>query len=223
MIRLTPFVVIGALALSACGTHAAVRRQTPVPGPEQPRVQSRRGTPLASLVKPGQSTLVVEKDQSPPLAVEPPPGVGQLEWLTSLAPVVLIVQVEKIVPALTPAGDWIESTVHAPVEEVLKSAPLTLSPGPAIRFRQDGGRMRIAGTDVRAVLPWTDSFEAGERYLIFAEAVSGPDVFTVNPAASYLISQSGLTLVPLARQGKITSQRGVSLKAATDRIRGAAR
>lgn len=217
MSRIASLVITGAVVVAGV-THVWGNNRT-----IQDPVLSRPGTPLASLIKPGQTTLIVEKDQSPPLIVEPPAGVGQLEWLTSLSPVVLLIRVERIVPQLTPTADWIKSTVHASVEQILKSAPVTMSPDHPIRFVQDGGEMQLSGARVRALLSWADSFQVGQRYLVFADPTQDPDLYQVVSAVSYRIDPAGETLVPLARRGQSTSERDVSLNAAVERVKTAAK
>ena len=95
----------------------------------QEPVRAKSGTPSASLVKPGQEMVVVEKDQTSPLFVEPPKGMRPIAWLTSLVPIVLVVHVERVEPHLTPAGDWSRSKVYGQVEQVLKTSNGTISPG----------------------------------------------------------------------------------------------
>jgi hypothetical protein len=214
-------LVLAAAILAAFATSIA-SQQPKSPGTDQGLTRHRSGKPLEALVRPGERTLVVEKDQSPPLIVEPPPGVGQLEWLTSLSPVVLIVAVEQVLPRLTPKKDWVEATVYASVEDVLKSVPQTIAPGQAIRFRQDGGTIHIGATTIHAVLPWAESFHVGRRYLIFADPTSEEDVFAVEATTAALVTEADQALMPLARKGKATTARGVPIETAIERIRRAA-
>src|SRR4026208_778775 len=71
---------------------------------------SRKGVPLAELIRREPRAVVpsatvgqppsvaVVKDQKPPLGVLPPPGMRQLEWITSLVPVVVVVEIERSEP-----------------------------------------------------------------------------------------------------------------------------
>jgi hypothetical protein len=184
---------------------------------DEKKVLHRKGKPLSQLIPSGAQSVVVEKDQSPPHYVEPPRGTSRLEWLTTLAPIVLVVRVETMDPALTADEDWITTSVTGRVEEILKKpAADPLSVGAAIRFVQDGGEANVRGTSVRAVLPWADSFREGERYLVFAKHAD--DKWLIDAGTSYLID-SGDMLKPLARQGRAASEASVSLAAAAARIR----
>jgi hypothetical protein len=219
------FSTIVVCVISSCAvvtTAGIVALSTSLDGTQTHSVRSKRGIPLARLIAPGQVSLVVEKDQPPPLWVAPPPGVGGLEWLTQLVDVVMLVRVESIIPELSPAEDWIKSTVRASVEEVLKATSLFAPtfPGDVVHFAQDSGELQIAGTRVRAILPWADSFEVGRRYLIFAGMTEDGQEYVVSPAGAYLVGVDH-ELLPLAKDGSVAVDRGVSLTKARTRIQAA--
>jgi hypothetical protein len=44
-------------------------------------------------VNPGQAELIVEKDESGPLRVLPPPGTQELDWITSLVQAIALIRV----------------------------------------------------------------------------------------------------------------------------------
>lgn len=188
---------------------------------ESRRVSSRKGTPILQSRLEGERELIVEKDASPPLEVEPPPGMSPLEWYTSVSDVVLIANVVGIEPSLTKDADWITSAVSARVTQVLKSPEAVLWSEGLITFRQDGGEMDLGGTHVRAVLPWAAGYEVGKSYLIFASLGEDGRTLIFGPESTFKIDASS-TLRPLAFKGKMRDEQGVSLTAAKDRIRVAA-
>ena len=188
----------------------------------QPELISRKGVRLEDLVKSRRKNepVTIQKDQSPPSGIEPSPGVGVLEWWTSLAPLVFIVKVDRMQPALTANGDWIETTVTASVEEVIKKPadePLALHD--RVEFVQDGGELIITGVPVRAVLPWAAHFEHGQRYLLFTYKPTG-NKFFVSAQSTFKIDDNDL-LQPLANKGVAHREAGVTKQAATQRIRSA--
>lgn len=203
------------------GTVHSAQEQGPAPS-EQPRALSRKDRPLESMIRPGQRLLVVEKDQTPPHIIQPDPAnTGQLEWFAKRAPLVLIIRVENLMPRLTSARDWIESSVHGTVDKSLKFTSEVVSPGQAIQFTQDGGEKVVRGTTVRAVLPYTDLFEAGQRYLVFTEPSQGGDTYSIQPMTSFLLAGPESRLMPLAHEGSALSERGVTLATALQRIEAA--
>lgn len=205
-------------AVVAAGLGAVYSAQEQPPA--MSRAVSQKDKPLELLIRPGQRLLVVEKDQSPPHIIQPyPSSIGQLEWFAKRAPTALIIRVENLVPRLTPSRDWIDSTVHATVEKVLKFTSAVVSPGQAIQFKQDGGEMVVRGTLIRAVLPYADLFEPRQRYLVFAEPSKDNDgTYLIEPMMSFLLAGPEPRLTPLAREGNVLSERGVTLASALERI-----
>jgi hypothetical protein len=186
-------------------------------------LQHRKGTPLSQLVKGRPREVVIEKDQSPPLYIEPPRGTAQLEWITSLAPFVLIVHVDTLDAALTPEEDWVTTAVTARIEQVLKKpAGDPVSEGSSIRFQQDGGDINLTGTLVHAVLPWTEGLKESRRYLVFATRLTALAGWQLDTGTAYDVTSGG-HLRPLARRGKALSEANVPLETAVSRIRATAR
>lgn len=190
-------------------------------GQQSSPLKSRRGTPLAELVKNHRKDVpvVIEKDQQPPHQIEPPPGTRPLEWMTSRAPLVLVIRVDELAPEFTPEQDWINTRVKATVLAVLKK-PVSdgISPEGLVEFTQDGGALVIDGTQVRAELPWATALNIGQRYLVFAERLNATSEIQINLPASYLIS-TGERLRAVAKQGKALTESDVSLADASNRIR----
>ena len=212
-------LALGTALVLASGVLVALSRTAQNPG-EQGYARSKKGTPIAALAKAGQKSLLVLKDQAPPLSVEPPPSTRQLEWVTSVLPTALVVRVTTVEPHLTAGTDWIESTVTATVEQVLKTpATLPLVQGQSVQFTQDGGDMDLSGVQIHAVLPWADGFNPQSEYLIFANATDDGNL-VVNPFTAYRIGIAS-ALVPLAKAGNPRSEIDVPLAVAAARIMAA--
>jgi hypothetical protein len=199
--------------------------QTPPAGNTAQPVRSEKGRPLFSLIKPGQTQLVVEKDQATPHYIQPLPGVSQLEWISSKAPVVAVIRVDAMEPTLTAEQDWIETTVRARVEDVWKKpAGDPLAVGDSMTFIQDGGEIHVAGVHVTARLPWADSFREGGQYLVFAERLKGAADWLIDGGTSYEVNQAGDNkLFSLARRGKARTEDGTTVADAAARVRRANR
>jgi hypothetical protein len=208
-------IVASALAVVIVAAQAGQASSTQSPY----RAMHRKDHPLAELIKPGTDALTVEKDQFPPMLIDPPKGVSELEWLTKIAPAAAIVTVDAVSSHLTPTKDWIESEVHGTVDQLLKYDP-SLTQGHAMTFAEDGGQMTINGTKVTAVLYYADGFQPHRRYLVFPSPTATTDTVIVNPMVSYLIDPTD-HLIPLATEGRATSERGVSLDTAISRIKAA--
>lgn len=134
-------------------------------------IRSQKGKALVNLLTPGMTDLVVEKDQATPHYVLPPPGTPQLEWIASLAPIAAVLHMDVMEPMLSAHQDWINTRVYARVEEVLKKpSDDSLTAGELTQFVQDGGEMILSGVRVRAIVPWTEGFVEGGRYVVFAQA-----------------------------------------------------
>jgi hypothetical protein len=203
-------------------TGASALAQTPTAGRTAEPVRSEKGRPLFSLIKPGQTQLIVEKDQAAPHYVEPPPGVSQLEWLTSVAPVVAVIRVDAMDPRLTADHDWIEPTVRARVEDVLKKpAGDPLAVGDFITFTQDGGEIHVRGVHIKAQLPWADSFREGGQYLVFAQRRKEAIDWLIDAASAYQVNLANDKLISLARRGKARTEEGSTLADAAARVRRA--
>ena len=216
MKRFVMFAAVGALVALLGAVQDA--REPPTPG-AQGRATHQKGHPLERLITAGQTDLVVQKDQSPPNVMQPPPGTKPLEWAAKQFPLVLVIRVESVVPKLMSDGDWIQSSVHATVEQTIKSASMTISPGQALKFTQDGGETVIRGTRVRAVLPYAELFEARQRYLVFVDPTDEIDTVLVEPLLSFLVAGPESRLLPLGHEGSAASERGVTLAAALARIK----
>jgi len=183
---------------------------------------SKVGVPITQLAKGGERELIVQKDATAPLQVEPPPGMTVLEWRTAHADYAMVVHVDTITPSLTPKADWIVSTVSAHVKQVLKNKDAAqINENDVVSFVQQGGEAALNGMHVRAVLPWADSFKIGNDYLIFASVTEDGQRLLVPEIGSFVISPKA-TLMPLAHAGKEREEMDVPLGIAAARIQSAA-
>jgi hypothetical protein len=217
-------VGVALLASLACGNVHLVAtpsaRQEATSG--QTPLFQRSGVPLSQLLSDpraqGPVVVVMKAEHTSPDLVSPGPKQRQLEWMTSIVPIVFIVHVDRITPKLTPHQDWIVADVSATVESVVKQrAADSLATGGTVAFVQDGGELTVAGRRVNAVLPYADSYVVGGRYLIFADRWSDGNLNVYAPT-NYLIDSDG-RLRSLARNGPWPiSENGVPLSEAISRI-----
>ena len=210
------------LAILAAGTAALGSVGGLRPDQETQILQHRTGIPLATVIAPvaKQDVVVVEKNQTPPLFITPLPGVGDVEFRTSISTVVVIVQISGLESTLIPpVQDWVATKVTARIQDVLRKPtgdPITV--GDSVSFKQDGGDVRIGPTTVRAVLPYADAFLVGQRYLLFGLRNPDDSSLIFGPTDAYRLGPND-NLIPLAKVGPNRSIGSVRLGAAIARIR----
>lgn len=214
-------VLGGGLLLIAADQRGRGGSQEPAGAQQGQVLLNRKGLPLAALVKPGAAAeVVVQKDQAPPLFVEPAEGTPWLEWTSKQTPYVFVGTVLSTTSSLTPDKDWVTSAVQVRIDEVLKKSNRALDVGQTIGFQQDGGNVLLGATMVRAVVSWVDNFEEGQRYILFADGPSeGSNDWEVLNHSSYKIGPDG-SLKSMAKQGRAAAEgAGLSHAAAISRIR----
>lgn len=82
--------------------------------------------------------------------------------------VVLVVRPLRVESRLTPLEDWITTTVHAQVVEVIKNTTtLELSQGAMIDIPQDDGEVTIDGKTIRAITRQSRLPTPEQTYLYF--------------------------------------------------------
>jgi hypothetical protein len=82
--------------------------------------------------------------------------------------VVLVVRALRLDSRLTPLEDWITTTVHAQVVDVIKNtATLGLSQGAMIEIPQDDGEVTVDGKTIRAITQHRRLPRPGQTYLYF--------------------------------------------------------
>lgn len=143
--------------------------------------------PLVEQIRPTDDHLLLELLDSGPLVVTGLPG-ELLPTMTDLSDTVLIIRVEGMKSELTERRNWIQSLVSARVERVVKpTSRRSLSQGDRITFSTRGGIMQIGRTTVEAVLSWAIPYEAGKRYLVFANVGEGGEGgrMLIGPSGSY--------------------------------------
>jgi len=88
------------------------------------------------------------------------------------AQAILVVRIDRMVPHLTPQGDWIRTTYEASITESLRLRKRATPR--AVRIDLDGGTLTIQGVTVTANAEWEPRFEAGARYLLFVNQMRDP-------------------------------------------------
>jgi hypothetical protein len=153
---------------SATTTVQAPRQwQNPMTRPGA--VPRRSNTPLTQLIRPGQKELIVERDDGQPLAGRPPAGISQLDWLTSVASYVFIIQVHRLQPRLVDQESWLETTVTAQVEAVVKDVPANpVDVKQPLQFEHDGGVLVAHGVADNCASAWALQ-ECARRILALSE------------------------------------------------------
>jgi hypothetical protein len=79
----------------------------------------RQGSDLTMRLEPADREVVVIQDCCPPdeAAIE---GLSRFDLLTRTSDAVVLLRVTKVAAYMTPARDWINSTVTADIDTVLK-------------------------------------------------------------------------------------------------------
>jgi hypothetical protein len=183
-ILLVEFLVI------ACALQL-VHAQAP-PQSSERQVPQKRGVPITSRLHPGETRLtIVSARRDPPLLVEPPPGMSRIAWVTRGADVVMIARVESRLSKLTPAEDWIDTSVQIKILRVLKSkGRRSFSVGEDVSFIEQGGSLEFAGRHIDAIVTWASRFEVGKEFLIFADINSNNEL-VVGFSSAYEIVPGG--------------------------------
>jgi hypothetical protein len=76
-------------------------------------------------------------------------------------------------PATAETASWIDSLVTIRLTRVIKDTGFGVSEGSRLQFRQAGGRARLGGVLVDAVVPWKLPLLEGKTYLIFGRRDEG--------------------------------------------------
>lgn len=180
------------------------------------KVQRQKGIPIASLLEPGETRLVIVLNRSVHLA-DPPPGMSEVEWITQLADVVMRVRVESRESKLTPDQDWIKTSVRTKILQVLKpTGRRSFDVGQEASFLEEGGSLDLQGRQIDAIIEWADRFEVGKEYLIFAMLDSANDLL-VGASSSYEIV-SGTAFRSLSKDRRVDSISKSSVNNVLDEI-----
>ena len=208
MRRLISWILLVEFLFIACAIQLV---QAQDPHKSARKLQRRKGVPITSLFRPSETRLIVLLNRSPSFLVEPPPGMSQAAWLTQIADVVMRARVESMEATLTPAQDWINTSVRVKVLKVLKSTGgRSFAVGQEISFLEEGGSLDLGGRQIDAIVEWADRFEVGKEYLIFASLNSANDLM-VGAGTTFEIV-SGETLRSLLKpMGQVDSISGSSV------------
>jgi hypothetical protein len=186
-----------------------------------------KGRSLESLVKPGDSEIVVIPIGDPPVRVLAAPGTSEIDWETQHADVVLRVSIQRKQSFSTANRDWIETTFTAGIQEVLKpSKKVDFQAGQDIAFTVDGGELSISAPTapgpvrVRAQVAWAIPFEVGEQYLIFGSIPSDSQLI-VTPDMAYEMTTDGYVR-SLVRGRPLDEIHGAPASSVLNKVRTAA-
>lgn len=185
MRRLISWIVLVEFLFIAC-TVLPIQAQEPNNPPVR-KVHRRTGVPITSLLRSSEKRLTVLLNKSPSIPAEPPDGMSQAEWLTQGADVVMRARIESTEATLTPDQDWIKTSIHAKVLQVLKSTgPRSFFEGQEISFLEEGGDLDLGGRQIEATVEWADRFQVGREYLIFA-VINSANELLVSAGSTYEI------------------------------------
>lgn len=138
------------------------------PGAAQFTLSYRRGADIRDRIDPNASAVTILQKGAEGLVVAPPDDMSVEEFMTREHDAVALVKIVRKDGYLTPAADWIKSTVTAQVLDVLKPDPRgSLAPDKLIAFPEHGGDVQIGATHVSAVRMWAEPLQTGAIYLVF--------------------------------------------------------
>jgi hypothetical protein len=147
--------------------------------PSARQVVRKRGVPIRSLLRPGETRLEVVSRDGPPQPAEPPSGTSEVAWLTQISRVVMRARVVSSLSMLTPDEDWIDTLVKMKILQVLKTTgPRPFNVGQEASFMEEGGSLDVEGGQIDAIVKGVIRYEVGKEYLIFANLTSANDLVT---------------------------------------------
>lgn len=164
-----------------------VSRQEPADAAQRVRHVVRvRGQRLTDQLRPTDEALEVVDE--PRYGTPPPPapagdpdhGKSRLQRLCEITPVILTVHVRSQQSALTPSGDWVQTTIRGEIVEVLKNTlSKSLSAGDEVALSGTGGEVIVGRQKIRAYDRGTSPWRYNSTYLVFAQSLQG-DVYSAH-------------------------------------------
>lgn len=120
-----------------------------------------------------------------PHTMDPPDGKSRLDYLTDVAPNILLVDVVAKSSRINIDGTWIVTDVTARVVESIKSDGLVnAGPGTEVTFVEQGGEVEVGSKTIRGIVPWALRYEIGSQYLLFFQ-VAPNGALKVTPTSSF--------------------------------------
>ena len=153
-------------------------------------IERSAGTSIRSVLRPGDTELVVVDSSPRPLLVGPKAGVLAVEWRTYLSDCVLLVTVTNRSGDVTPAGDWVFSTIAARVDQGATCNLADVQEGSSVVIREEGGQALLDGVVVRGVVPNVTPVQVGTAYLMFA-SLGEQGMFSATPVSVYRVATTG--------------------------------
>ena len=168
--RMSPIMLVEFLFI-ACFAQFAQAQESHKPSVR--RVVRRLSVPITSLLRPGETRLVVVYRGTPPLLAYAPRGTSEAAWLTRISRVVMRVRVVSRQSMLTPNEDWIETSVKMKILQVLKfTGRRSFHVGQEVSIMEPGGSLDLEGRQIDAIVEYGRRKEVGKEYLIFANLTS---------------------------------------------------
>jgi hypothetical protein len=146
------------------------------------QVETRRfvwnGRAITSELRADDRHVEIETSDSPPAVGQRPAGMSQVEAVATgtdlmavghveaAEPILLFAKAGVMYPATAETASWIDSLVTIRLTRVIKDTGFRVSAGSRVQFRQKGGRARIEGVLVDALVPWRMPLLEGKTYLI---------------------------------------------------------
>ena len=135
------------------------------------RVWHKKGQDLTTLLQQYGKAKVIQvvRQGSPPYAASTfPDADAELRQLTSTAHVVARMKVTHKVASFSEQRDWINSTAHGVILEVIKASEKDpFSNGDTVAFPELGGELEIGDKRLAVTEVWTRPTSPGREYLSF--------------------------------------------------------
>jgi len=129
-----------------------------------------------------------------PMVVLPPPETSLVDWLTSAAKGVWLIQVSRDSGRISAEGDFVDSDVSGKVLEAFKEPTGVSFPvGTELTFSVSGGTVASNGVQIQGVVPWIRHPQVGRTYLLFADLNPDTNELVVPAAGLYEESANGFT------------------------------
>lgn len=129
------------------------------------RIPLKPGVPIASQLEPGDRVVEVVTGGRP-FVDGSDNAAEEIEAITRRAAAIAVVRVTGKESQLSAGGDWVDSTVTADVQSVLKDETGLLAEGGTTSFPEFGGEITLDGRRVIVHAPYRRQMAVGRTYLV---------------------------------------------------------